>query len=145
MRSSLAAVARTLRRHAQPVVDITLALQAAALAGYAGFYFGTALGLIIFAITPARGHDAAQWIADDALRNTAGEWCCGKNDCEPISPASKDNPAGFVIVPGGYWLNGTKESIPFNEVAPLSIDGRLWICRRPDGSIRCAFDRRPGS
>jgi hypothetical protein len=89
-------------------------------------------------IVEARAHDDAQWILDQKLTNRVGEWCCGPNDCEAVEAG--DVRAGA----GGYRLN-SGELIPYGETSPLSIDGRLWICRRPDGTRRCVFDRPPGS
>lgn len=43
------------RRHAQPLVDWSLALCALGLGGVAGFYSGFVFALIVFAVTPARG------------------------------------------------------------------------------------------
>ena len=68
-------------------------------------------------------------------RNSAGEWCCGDNDCE--SP-------GQIAVTGKGWVIGGKEFVPFDEATP-SPDGKIWICRRPDHTRRCVFGPPPGS
>jgi hypothetical protein len=87
----------------------------------------------------ARAHDEAQWIMDQRLRSQTGEWCCGQGDCNPVEKS------GFKVTANGYQLMANGETIPFGETMPLSVDGRLWVCRRPNGSRRCVFDRPPGS
>jgi len=77
----------------------------------------------------ALAHDS--WISRGALRNAAGEWCCGEGDCFEI-PAEQVH-----IAADGYVLNDT-ETVPFNEAQP-SPDGAYWRCKRPDGSRRCFF------
>ncbi len=86
---------------------------------------------------PAWAHDDGQWIADQKLRNRQGEWCCGAGDCHPVDKANYTESAV------GYTLKST-EVIPYPEAQPFSVDGRLWVCRRPDGVRRCVFDRPPG-
>jgi hypothetical protein len=88
---------------------------------------------------PARAHDDGQWIMDQQLRNRVGEWCCGKGDCDPVDKS------GFKVTSNGYQLAVNGETIPFGETMPLSVDGRLWVCRRPNGTRRCVFDKPPGS
>jgi hypothetical protein len=95
--------------------------------------------LVALATTPARAHDDAQWIMDQQLRNQVGEWCCGRGDCNAVEKS------GFTVTSGGYQLIVSGETIPYSQTMPLSIDGRLWVCRRPNGTIRCVFDRPPGS
>lgn len=78
-------------------------------------------------------HDS--WISRGALRNAAGEWCCGEGDCFII-------PSRQVSVrPAGYRLPGG-EMVPFSEAQP-SPDGEFWRCKRPDGSRRCFFAPPP--
>jgi hypothetical protein len=78
-------------------------------------------------------HDS--WISRGALRNAAGEWCCGEGDCFVI-PSKQ-----VSITPTGYHLpNG--ETVPFNEAQP-SPDGEFWRCKRADGSRRCFFAPPP--
>jgi hypothetical protein len=110
---------------------ITEALLTSALAIVLAFVVAVTAGLV-----SARAHDDGQWIMDQQLRNQVGEWCCGKGDC---------NAEAHTVGRGGYSLIGTGELVPFGEAMPLSIDGRLWVCRRPNGTIRCVFDRPPGS
>lgn len=97
-----------------------------------------ALAALVIAC-PALAHDDAQWIMDQQVRNRVGEWCCGRGDCNPVN---KDN---YTTTARGYRLTETGEVIPYNETIPVSIDGRLWVCRRPNGSIRCVLDQPPGS
>ena len=81
----------------------------------------------------AVAHDS--WISRGALRNAAGEWCCGEGDCFVV-PGNQVH-----VTPAGYRLvNG--EIVPFNEVQ-TSRDGEYWRCKRPDGSRRCFFAPPP--
>ena len=77
----------------------------------------------------ALAHDS--WISRGALRNAAGEWCCGEGDCFEI-PSEQVH-----IAANGYLLYGN-EMVPFSEAQP-SPDGAYWRCKRPDGSRRCFF------
>ena len=81
----------------------------------------------------ALAHDS--WISRGALRNAAGEWCCGEGDCS-IVPSEQ-----FHIAVSGYLLYNT-ETVPFSEAQP-SPDGSYWRCKRPDGSRRCFFAPPP--
>src|SRR5882672_1857530 len=84
---------------------------------------------ILILVTDVAAHDS--WISRGGLRNAAGEWCCGENDCIVV-------PSEQVTMDGrGYILFGS-ERIPFNEAQP-SPDGAYWRCKRPDGSRRCFF------
>jgi hypothetical protein len=85
------------------------------------------------ASTAVGAHES--WINRGGYRNSAGEWCCGDNDCE--SP-------GQIAVTGKGWVIGGKEFVPFDEATP-SPDGKIWICRRPDHTRRCVFGPPPGS
>jgi hypothetical protein len=94
------------------------------------------LGRSLIALIPALlftvvalAHDS--WISRGALRNGAGEWCCGEGDCFVIPPES------VSVGINGYQLFGV-ETVPFNEAQP-SPDGAYWRCKRPDGSRRCFF------
>ena len=88
----------------------------------------------IFAPSTAAGAHESR-INPGGYRNSAGEWCCGDNDCE--SP-------GQIAVTGKGWVIGGKEFVPFDEATP-SPDGKIWICRRPDHTRRCVFGPPPGS
>lgn len=90
--------------------------------------------VIVLAIVKARAHDI--WINQGALKNPAGEWCCGDYDCKELNYTPKS-------VAGGYQLDNG-EIIPQSEIMPVSPGG-WWICRRPDGSRRCTFMPPSGS
>ena len=60
-------------------------------------------------------------------RNPPGEWCCGDHDCE-----SPDQ----IAVTGKGWVASGTGFVPFEEATP-SPDGKIWICRRPDHTLRC--------
>ncbi len=79
--------------------------------------------------SPSFAHDS--WISRGALRNAAGEWCCGEGDCFVI-PSSE---VGTTAT--GYRLFNS-ETVPYSEAQP-SPDGAYWRCKRPDGSRRCFF------
>jgi hypothetical protein len=105
----------------------------------------------IVMITQASAHDSP--ISAGSYRNPAGEWCCGASDCGVVTnPASPTGPASPIR--GGFSIRGTvtyddgkaepvTEFWPASQVLP-SPDGRIWRCRRPDGSPRCTF-LSPGS
>ena len=91
--------------------------------------------------TSILAHDDAAWIQQQQLKNRMGESCCGAQDCTAIDKASyHEGPNGYVIV----HKRGLNEVIPYSEPMPFSIDGRLWVCRKPDGSRRCVFNQPPG-
>lgn len=82
----------------------------------------------------ALAHD--NWISRGGLRNAAGEWCCGDYDCK-----SYGQPASTAK----GWVVEKDELVPFDEAMPvLPPDGKLTVCRRPDGSRRCVFGIKPG-
>jgi hypothetical protein len=87
------------------------------------------VGVLVTVTSQTLAHDS--WISRGALRNAAGEWCCGEGDCFVV-PGNQVN-----VTPAGYRLvNG--EIVPFHEAQP-SPDGEYWRCKRPDGSRRCFF------
>ena len=76
----------------------------------------TLLGIVLvwsIASTAVGAHES--WINRGGYRNSAGEWCCGDNDCE--SP-------GQIAVTGKGWVIGGKEFVPFDEATP-SPDGKI--------------------
>lgn len=99
-------------------------------------------------ITSASAHDS--WISRGALRNGAGEWCCGEGDCGLVDRgAVKTTFAGyridgFVTIGDGPGAIRTEihELVPFSEAQP-SPDGEYWRCKRPDGTRRCFFAPPP--
>ncbi|HEY2136185.1 MAG TPA: hypothetical protein VGH49_09870 [Xanthobacteraceae bacterium] len=91
------------------------------------------VGAALVCASPSLAHDS--WISRGALRNPAGEWCCGEGDCFVV-------PGNQVSVsPAGYRLFST-ETVPFSEAQP-SPDGAYWRCKRHDGSRRCFFAPPP--
>lgn len=82
---------------------------------------------------PSSAHD--NWISSGSHKNSAGEWCCGTNDCkvyEHVTTAAKG------------WNLGD-EFVPYDEALPVAPpDGHVTVCRRADGSRRCVFGVRPG-
>jgi hypothetical protein len=76
----------------------------------------------------ALAHDS--WISRGALRNGAGEWCCGDGDCPALNYTPRVTASGYQLENG--------EVVPFNEAQP-SPDGSFVRCHRPDGSRRCFF------
>jgi hypothetical protein len=103
----------------------------------------------------ALAHDI--WINRGAFRNSAGEWCCGAEDCGVVNPkAVHASPAGYVLngmVTYGQSITGDAldgpttqqhidEVIPYSQALP-SPDGAYWRCKRPDGSPRCFFAPPP--
>jgi hypothetical protein len=90
------------------------------------------------AIGAAFAHDS--WISRGALRNPAGEWCCGEGDCFIVRAHVQGNGSAVIFGAAGEIL----EIVPAAEVQP-SGDGQFWRCRRADGSRRCFFAPPPGS
>ena len=95
--------------------------------------FGIVLIWGIASTALAVAHES--WINRGGYRNSAGEWCCGENDCETPDQ---------IAVTGKGWVIEGKEFVPFEEATP-SPDGKIWICRRPDHTRRCVFGPPPGS
>lgn len=103
----------------------------------------------LFAMS-ALAHDS--WISRGALRNSAGEWCCGDGDCAALDPGS------VAVTSRGYEVHGSgtitagasvtreryDEIVPMSEAQP-SPDGAYWRCKRPDGSRRCFFAPPPNT
>lgn len=99
---------------------------------FAGLVFAASL---LGAAGPAAAHD--HWISDNF------SWCCGEEDCAPLS-------AGDVRIRpgGGYLIIQTGEVIPESEALP-SADGQCWRCQYLKGELkgrtRCFFRGLPGS
>ena len=85
---------------------------------------------VLVVAVPTLAHDS--WISRGALRNAAGEWCCGEGDCFNV-PGNQVN-----ATPAGYRLLLDGEMVPYSEAQP-SPDGEFWRCKRPDVSRRCFF------
>jgi hypothetical protein len=75
---------------------------------------------------PTAAHDS--WISRGALRNAAGEWCCGEGDCFVIPGQN------VRLAADGYHLFEV-ETVPFSETQPLP-DGAFWRCKRPEVLLR---------
>jgi hypothetical protein len=87
----------------------------------------------LFMLLPALAHES--WISDRGLKNGAGEWCCGDYDCKGYNEA--------ISTPKGWVVDG--ELVPYDEAIPIAPpDGRVTVCRRPDGTRRCVFGIKPG-
>ncbi|MDP2408868.1 MAG: hypothetical protein Q8M26_01115 [Pseudolabrys sp.] len=83
--------------------------------------------------TAALAHDS--WISRGGFKNAGGEWCCGTYDCKAYTKAQSTSV--------GWVLDG--ELVPFDEAMPVPPpDGQVTVCRRPDGTRRCAFGLKPG-
>ncbi len=83
----------------------------------------------------AAAHDS--WISRWALRNAAGEWCCGALDCRALADGDVRE------IRGGYMIGSRMETVPTGESIPVSPDGKYWLCVRPDRSRRCFFTPTP--
>lgn len=109
------------------------------------------------ALRPAAAHDL--WIAKGGLKNAAGEWCCGAEDCGVVDANGvRVTPRGYAVrggvtygegatgnpAHGPTWREQIDETIPFGKSLP-SPDGAYWRCKRPDGSMRCFFAPPSGS
>lgn len=92
--------------------------------------------IIVLLLLTSTAHAHDSWINNGAYKNPAGEWCCGENDCKNY-PVARSGMTGWLI---------EGELIPFDEAMPIAPpDGKLTICRRPDGSRRCVFGLKPGT
>jgi len=128
----------------------------AVLAFLIGFTFTLGALATSELISKAYPHDL--WIANEGLRNPAGEWCCGKMDCGILSEKA------VTPVPGGYEINGAmyveaaKTSYPVHEFVPNSEaqpspDGAYWRCAiglgdnglGPGGLRKCFFFPPPNT
>jgi hypothetical protein len=106
-----------------------------------------AFAIWLFLAASLDAHDS--WISRGALRNAAGEWCCGEGDCfvlpgEQVSARAD----GYHIVVKQTEDDGQEhvraEIVPYAEAQP-SPDGAYWRCKRPDGSRRCFFAPPPNT
>lgn len=107
----------------------------------------------VFAVSvvhKAKAHDT--WISRGALKNAAGEWCCGEGDCAILDPDSVAYTArgyeihgeGTIGAGAGAIRERYDEIVPVGEAQP-SPDGAYWRCKRPDGSRRCFFAPPPNT
>lgn len=94
--------------------------------------FALIVSLLIPQMTMA--HDS--WINRGGFKNGAGEWCCGDYDCKSYDKVSTS--------PTGWMVDG--ELVPYDDALPVAPpDGKVTICRRPDGTRRCVFGLKPGT
>ena len=85
-----------------------------------------AIAFVLLSTTQAFAHGDASWI----MNNPATSYCCGPNDCGPVRRDEvKVTREGYVYA---------NQVIPFAEAMP-SIDDQFWVCRLPDGVVRCFF------
>lgn len=87
--------------------------------------------LLLAMLAPAYGHGEADWIQKGALKNAAGELCCGERDCFVIP--SPD----IAVTAAGYLIKSIKETVPYSEAMP-SPDGQYWRCAW-GGTRKCFF------
>lgn len=91
-----------------------------------------ALVVTLLLIHRADAHES--WISRGGLKNGAGEWCCGADDCKSY-PKALSSAKGWLL---------DAELVPFDEALPIvPPDGEVTVCRRPDGSRRCVFGLKP--
>jgi hypothetical protein len=117
-----------------------------------GIAWVVAVGLVVLLTAQARPHDF--WINNGGFKNpNGGESCCGPGDCGVVAARAVTRfSAGYAIageVTYGVAVTGNSVEGPMrteqiNEVVPLeeilpSADGKIWRCRKPDGSRRCFF------
>lgn len=106
-----------------------------------------AVAVAVWFAPKALAHES--WISHGALKNAAGQWCCGVGDCGVLDDGA------VTMVRGGYRVDGfvtiageseagnvrdeVHEFVPFKEAQP-SPDGKFWRCKNAkDGSRRCFF------
>jgi hypothetical protein len=86
------------------------------------------------AAASAAAHGPAAWIQNGHYRNLTGtrEHCCGPNDCAAY------NSSDVQVRPDGYMVRPAGVLVPTDQ-AQFSEDDKYWLCRKPDGSMRCFF------
>lgn len=109
------------------------------------------LFLLMMVLLPLNAFAHDSWISRGALRNPAGEWCCGEGDCGvkvggniTAVVGGFEVDADFQISTNPPTVDHVKEFIPYSKSQP-SPDGAFWRCKKPDGSMRCFFAPPPGS
>src|ERR1041385_8998142 len=117
------------RRYSVMTFGEWVIILAASLAVVSIFCF-LLLGILL--LNPAIGHEG--WINRGGFKNGAGEFCCGDYDCKSYASVSSEAK--------GWIIDG--ELVPYDEAMPVAPpDGKLTVCRRPDGTRRCVFGVRP--
>jgi hypothetical protein len=76
------------------------------------------------------GRDRFDWVARQRLRNRAGEWGCGRGDCEIVKAGE------MKAVDGGHVPTRFNEFVPQHAALPFSPQDVIRRYR-PDGSRRC--------
>lgn len=101
--------------------------------------FGAIVGSILAIWTSAaRAHGDHDWIRKGEYMGVDGTRCCGVDDCQHI-PAAR-----IARMPEGYVLRDYDLFVPFRQTQP-SEDGKFWLCRSEQKSMRCFFAPPPGS
>lgn len=96
------------------------------------FIYGVVFLISLFYASAAFSHES--WINKGGFKNSAGEWCCGDNDCKAYNET--------ISTATGWMLDG--ELVPYDEAMPVAPpDGQVTVCRRPDGTRRCVFGLKP--
>ena len=82
-------------------------------------------------------HGDYDWINKGKYRSTAGELCCGVDDCYQVAPERVQQNSE------GYALPDYNVTVPAKQVIP-SEDGKYWICK-VGARMRCFFAPLSGS
>ena len=95
------------------------------------------LGLALSIPAPAAlAHGDYDWINKGKYRSTAGELCCGFDDCYQVAPERVlQNREGYAL-PDHANPDGSPMTVPAKDAIP-SEDGKYWICKV--GSRRRCF------
>lgn len=103
-------------------------------------------------------HGDVNWITKGPFLSPDGSRCCGANDCAVVDPSIVNESLAGYDVNGvvrytiAVWANGTfpaqwryrPNPLDVNEFVPrgetlVSLDGKYWRCKRPNGARRCFF------
>ena len=102
------------------------------------YYRVFVLGLTLVVPAPqALAHGDFDWINKGKYRSTAGELCCGVDDCYQVAPERVQQNSG------GYSLPDHNVDVPAKQAIP-SEDGKYWICK-VGARMRCFFAPLNGS
>lgn len=98
-------------------------------------YVVALLVIFVFPWFPALAHD--HWINWGDYKDSLGAPCCGEEDCHVVDSSQvKATSRGYELINGVL--------IQYDEVIQ-SEDSDYWLCKRPDGTLRCFFAPEPGS
>ena len=92
--------------------------------------------LVLVPVAPAQAHDAYDWIRRGAYLGVDGTRCCGQNDCLPIAPDR------VHATPHGFALRDHGMIVPYRQARP-SEDGKYWLCKTEEQTMRCFFVPSP--